>query len=44
MSEPVGRANGWHGWFLATQWRALIGADLVADRLVVPMHVTRLHR
>ncbi len=35
MSEPEGRANQAHGSvaFLATKWRALIGADAPATRL-----------
>ena len=36
MSEPAGRANHEHGLFsfLGSQWRALIGAGLLAVGLV----------
>jgi hypothetical protein len=38
MSEPEGRANHQHGAFafLATEWRALIGADAFAIGSVLP--------
>ena len=38
MSEPEGRANHEHGSFsfLATQWRALIGADPFATGVMWP--------
>ena len=45
MSEPEGRANNEHGSvsFLATQWRALIGADRFATDVMWPT-TWRVHR